>query len=89
MNFWIHRLLCLPSVFFSLRIEKDCFLRVGEFFIFGCLWQFFGGISRSAERDQGLVSPAGSVGAAASQRCPPDTRTPWTPQPPQRLAKLL
>ena len=43
MNFWIHRLLCLPSVFFSLRIEKDCFLRVGEFFIFGCLRQFFWG----------------------------------------------
>ena len=38
-------------------------------------------ISRSAERDQGRrVSPAGSVGAAAAQRCLPDTRTLWKPQ---------
>ena len=40
-------------------------------------------ISRSAERDQRLclwkprVSPAGSVGASASQRCPLDTSRPY------------
>ena len=36
-----------------------------------------GDLERSAAR-LAAVSPAGSVGASASQRCPPDTRTAMT-----------
>ena len=44
-------------------------------------------ISRSAERDQRLFSPAGSVGASqpAAERCPPDTRASGLCKPLKRL----
>ena len=51
---------------------------------------FVRSISPSADGEQRLVSPTGSVGASqpSAERCPPDTRAPWTPPPLKRRAKL-